>query len=164
MDNPTHRALCGLFGQFPNGAALCVKSLRWWPKKNTKTTLAAASADSHLQIEYDAQHSRVIVGPTQIVARHLLCQMQGIDRGDEWLFKKAVPKVDEHKKTDHRSPKSPDPRRAGRLTQKSKSTSFDPAVKTPGRSRFIAILDELHLMAGGILAATGDRQNPDGAG
>jgi len=69
----------------------------------------------------------------------LLCPNAGNVEADEWLKRQ----VDEHKRL---IPPIhyPDPRRGRPLNANAKSTSFDRAVKQPGRSRF-AILDELHL-------------------
>lgn len=112
------------------------------PKKNGKTTNAAAIGLVALQMNTTPNIKGIVVGPTQAVADTCFGQMQAMIAADPWLSKRF--KVDEHKKqiTDI----FPDPVTGRPMNAKLKVTSFDPAVTTGGIPAF-AILDELHVMA-----------------
>lgn len=112
------------------------------PKKNGKTTNAAAIGLVALQMNTVPNIKGVVVGPTQSVADTCFGQMQAMIAADDWLSDRF--KVNEHKKeiTDI----YPDPATGRPMNAKLKVTSFDPAVTTGGIPAF-AILDELHVMA-----------------
>lgn len=112
------------------------------PKKNGKTTNAAALGLVALQLNTTPNIKGVIVGPTQAVADTCFGQMEAMIAADPWLARRF--KVDPHKKqiTDI----YPDPATGRPMNAKLKVTSFDPAVTTGGIPAF-AILDELHVMA-----------------
>lgn len=124
------------------GARRVGEILNLVPKKNGKTTNAAAIGLVALQMNTTPNIKGVVVGPTQSVAETCFGQMQAMIAADPWLTKRF--KVDEHKKqiTDI----YPDPVTGRPMNAKLKVTSFDPAVTTGGIPAF-AILDELHVMA-----------------
>ncbi|PZX19809.1 phage terminase large subunit-like protein [Palleronia aestuarii] len=112
------------------------------PKKNAKTTNAAALGLVAMQMNTVPNIDGVIIGPTQEVADKCFAQAQAMIEADDWLKKRF--RVQEHRKTIidlHRDPKTGRP-----LNAKLKVKSFDPAVVTGGIPAF-AILDEIHVMA-----------------
>jgi phage terminase large subunit-like protein len=112
------------------------------PKKNGKTTNAAALGLIALMMNTRPNIDGMIVGPTQEVAEKCFEQAVAMIRADEYLNRRF--RVVEHKKTiidEH-----VDPETGVRMNAKLKIKSFDPKVVTGSIPAF-AILDELHVMA-----------------
>ena len=112
------------------------------PKKNSKTTNAAALGLIALLMNSRPNIDGVIIGPTQEVADKCFAQAAGMIEADPYLRKRF--KIIEHKKTIldlHR-----DEETGVRMNAKLKIKSFDPKVVTGSIPAF-AIIDELHLMA-----------------
>ncbi|RNF32942.1 terminase large subunit [Paracoccus methylarcula] len=112
------------------------------PKKNSKTTNAAALGLIALLMNRRPNIDGVIIGPTQEVADKCFAQAAGMIDADPYLRKRF--KVIEHKKTIldlHQ-----DEETGVKMNAKLKIKSFDPKVVTGSIPAF-AILDELHLMA-----------------
>ena len=112
------------------------------PKKNAKTTNAAAIGLVALMMNQTPNIDGVIIGPTQEVADKCFAQACAMIEVDDYLRRRF--KVIDHKKTiidREMDEKSGRPRNA-RLKVK----SFDPKVVTGSIPAF-AILDELHVMA-----------------
>lgn len=112
------------------------------PKKNGKTTNAAAIGLVAMQMNTTPNIDGVVIGPTQEVADKCFSQMAAMIAADEWLTKRFH--VVTHKKTI--IDRFPDPVTGRPLNAKLKVKSFDPSVVTGGIPAF-AILDELHVMA-----------------
>lgn len=112
------------------------------PKKNSKTTNAAALGLIALLMNRRPNIDGVIIGPTQEVADKCFAQAAGMIEADPYLRRRF--KVIEHKKTIldlHQ-----DEETGVRMNAKLKIKSFDPKVVTGSIPAF-AIIDELHLMA-----------------
>jgi phage terminase large subunit-like protein len=118
------------------------------PKKNAKTTNAAALGLVALQMNTTPNIEGVIIGPTQKVADKCFAQMAAMIAADPWLEKRF--KVIEHRK--RIVDLFPDPKTGRPLNAVLEVKSFDPAVVTGGIPAF-AILDELHVMAAAPYAA-----------
>ncbi|MFG6514429.1 terminase large subunit [Sulfitobacter sp. TB366] len=118
------------------------------PKKNAKTTNAAALGLVALQMNTTPNIDGVIIGPTQAVAEKCFAQMAGMIAADEWLSKRF--KVIEHKMSIKDI--SPDPETGRPMNAILRVRSFDPKVVTGSIPAF-AILDELHVMAAAHYAA-----------
>jgi phage terminase large subunit-like protein len=112
------------------------------PKKNAKTTNAAALGLVALQMNTTPNIEGLIIGPTQNVANKCFAQMVGMIEADPWLKKRF--KVVEHKK--QIVDLFPDPETGRPLNAVLSVKSFDPAVLT-GVIPAFAIVDELHVMA-----------------
>lgn len=112
------------------------------PKKNSKTTNAAALGLIALLMNRRPNIDGVIIGPTQEVADKCFAQAAGMIDADPYLRKRF--KVIEHKKTILDLHKDEDT--GVKLNAKLKIKSFDPKVVTGSIPAF-AIIDELHLMA-----------------
>lgn len=112
------------------------------PKKNSKTTNAAALGLIALLMNRRPNIDGVIIGPTQEVADKCFAQAAGMIEADPYLRKRF--KVIEHKKTILDLHK--DEETGVRMNAKLKIKSFDPKVVTGSIPAF-AIIDELHLMA-----------------
>ncbi|TPW28602.1 terminase large subunit [Martelella alba] len=112
------------------------------PKKNSKTTNAAALGLIAMMMNRRPNVDGVIIGPTQEVADKCFAQASGMIAADTYLSRRF--KVIEHKKTIIDRHKDPDTGVA--LNTKLKIKSFDPKVVTGSIPAF-AIIDELHLMA-----------------
>lgn len=112
------------------------------PKKNSKTTNAAALGLIALLMNRRPNIDGVIIGPTQEVAEKCFAQAAGMIDADPYLRKRF--KVIEHKKTILDLHK--DEETGVRMNAKLKIKSFDPKVVTGSIPAF-AIIDELHLMA-----------------
>ncbi|WP_411838582.1 terminase large subunit [Paracoccus sp. ME4] len=112
------------------------------PKKNSKTTNAAALGLIALLMNRRPNIDGVIIGPTQEVADKCFAQASGMIEADPYLRRRF--KVIDHKKTIldlHQ-----DEETGVRMNAKLKIKSFDPKVVTGSIPAF-AIIDELHLMA-----------------
>ena len=112
------------------------------PKKNSKTTNAAALGLVALLMNRRPNIDGVIIGPTQEVADKCFAQATGMIDADPYLRRRF--KVIEHKKTIidlHQ-----DEETGVRMNARLKIKSFDPKVVTGSIPAF-AIIDELHLMA-----------------
>uniref|UniRef100_A4WTC9 Phage Terminase n=1 Tax=Cereibacter sphaeroides (strain ATCC 17025 / ATH 2.4.3) TaxID=349102 RepID=A4WTC9_CERS5 len=112
------------------------------PKKNSKTTNAAALGLIALLMNRRPNIDGVIIGPTHEVAQKCFDQAAGMIEADPYLRKRF--KVIEHKKTILDLHK--DESTGTRMNAKLKIKSFDPKVVTGSIPAF-AIIDELHLMA-----------------
>lgn len=112
------------------------------PKKNSKTTNAAALGIVALMMNSRPNVDGVIIGPTQEVADKCFAQMQGMITADEYLSKRF--RVVEHKKTIIDLHRDPDTLVSRNVRLKVKS--FDKKVVV-GSIPFIAIIDELHEMS-----------------
>ncbi|SMO79114.1 terminase large subunit [Paracoccus laeviglucosivorans] len=112
------------------------------PKKNSKTTNAAALGLVAMMMNRRPNIDGVIIGPTQEVAEKCFAQAAGMIAADPYLTKRF--KVIEHKKTILDLHKDEDT--GVRMNAKLKIKSFDPKVVTGSIPAF-AIIDELHLMA-----------------
>lgn len=112
------------------------------PKKNSKTTNAAALGLIAMLMNRRPNIDGAIIGPTQEVAEKCLAQATGMIEADPYLRKRF--KVIEHKKTILDLHK--DEETGVRMNAKLKIKSFDPKVVTGSIPAF-AIIDELHLMA-----------------
>ncbi|PIL11686.1 terminase [Puniceibacterium antarcticum] len=112
------------------------------PKKNAKTTNAAALGLVAMQMNTTPNIEGVIIGPTQKVAETCFAQAAAMIEADEWLRKRF--KVIEHRK--QIKDLFPDPKTGRPLNAVLEVKSFDPAVVTGGIPAF-AIMDELHVMA-----------------
>lgn len=112
------------------------------PKKNGKTTNAAAMGIVALQMNTTPNIDGVIIGPTQSIADKCFTQMCAMIDADDYLRERF--KVIQHTRTIIDLYKS---KHTGRpLNAKLVVKSFDPAVVTGSVPAF-AILDELHVMA-----------------
>lgn len=112
------------------------------PKKNSKTTNAAALGLIAMMMNRRPNIDGIIIGPTQEVADKCFAQAVGMIEADPYLSKRF--KVIDHKKTIvdlHQ-----DEETGVRMNAKLKIKSFDPKVVTGSIPAF-AIIDELHLMA-----------------
>ncbi len=112
------------------------------PKKNSKTTNAAALGLVAMLMNRRPNIDGVIIGPTQAVADKCFAQAAGMIDADTYLRRRF--KVIEHQKTIIDLHK--DEETGIRLNAKLKIKSFDPKVVTGSIPAF-AIIDELHLMA-----------------
>lgn len=112
------------------------------PKKNSKTTNAAALGLIALMMNRRPNIDGVIIGPTQEVAEKCFAQAVGMIEADPYLSKRF--KVIDHKKTILDLHQDEDT--GIRMNAKLKIKSFDPKVVTGSIPAF-AIIDELHLMA-----------------
>jgi phage terminase large subunit-like protein len=112
------------------------------PKKNSKTTNAAALGLIALMMNRRPNIDGVIIGPTQEVADKCFSQAVGMIEADAYLSKRF--KVIAHKKTILDLHQDEDT--GVRMNAKLKIKSFDPKVVTGSIPAF-AIIDELHLMA-----------------
>lgn len=112
------------------------------PKKNSKTTNAAALGIIALLMNRRPNIDGVIIGPTQEVAEKCFAQAVGMIEADPYLRRRF--KVVEHTKTIKDLHVDEDT--GVRMNAKLKIKSFDPKVVTGSIPAF-AILDELHLMA-----------------
>ncbi|CZT36146.1 terminase large subunit [Rhizobium sp. 9140] len=112
------------------------------PKKNGKTTNAAALGLIALMMNTRPNIDGMIVGPTQEVAEKCFEQAVAMIKADEYLDRRF--KVIDHKKTI--VDQHVDPETGVRMNAKLKIKSFDPKVVTGSIPAF-AILDELHVMA-----------------
>ncbi|MEI4488988.1 terminase TerL endonuclease subunit [Frigidibacter sp. MR17.14] len=112
------------------------------PKKNSKTTNAAALGIIALLMNRRPNIDGVIIGPTQEVADKCFAQAVGMIEADGYLRRRF--KVIEHKKTIVDLHEDEDT--GVRMNAKLKIKSFDPKVVTGSIPAF-AIIDELHLMA-----------------
>lgn len=112
------------------------------PKKNGKTTNAAALGIIALLMNRRPNVDGVIVGPTQEVADKCFAQASAMIEADPYLKRRL--KVIDHKKTI--IDRHVDPATGVRMNAKLKIKSFDPKVVTGSIPAF-AILDELHVMA-----------------
>lgn len=112
------------------------------PKKNSKTTNAAALGLICLLMNKTPNVDGVIIGPTQEVASKCFDQAAGMIDADPYLRRRF--KVIAHKKTILDMHQDEDT--GVRMNAKLKIKSFDPKVVTGSIPAF-AIIDELHLMA-----------------
>lgn len=112
------------------------------PKKNSKTTNAAALGLVAMLMNRRPNIDGVIIGPTQEVAAKCFAQAAGMIDADPYLRRRF--RVIEHQKTIIDLHK--DEETGVRLNAKLKIKSFDPKVVTGSIPAF-AIIDELHLMA-----------------
>ena len=112
------------------------------PKKNSKTTNAAALGIVALLMNRTPNIDGVIIGPTQEVADKCFAQATAMIEADEYLRRRF--KIVEHKKTI--IDLHVDETTGIRMNAKLKIKSFDPKVVTGSIPAF-AILDELHVMA-----------------
>ena len=112
------------------------------PKKNGKTTNAAALGLIALMMNTRPNIDGMIVGPTQEVAEKCFEQAVAMIKADDYLDRRF--KVIDHKKTI--VDQHVDPDTGVRMNAKLKIKSFDPKVVTGSIPAF-AILDELHVMA-----------------
>lgn len=112
------------------------------PKKNSKTTNAAALGLVAMQMNGRPNIDGVIVGPTQEVADKCFAQACGMIEADPYLSKRFH--VVDHKKTIIDLYR--DPETGVRMNAKLKIKSFDLKVVTGSIPAF-AIIDELHVMA-----------------
>lgn len=112
------------------------------PKKNAKTTYAAALGIVGLLMNVRPNVDGVIIGPTQEVSDKCFSQAAGMIEADPYLARRF--KVIEHKKTILDLARDPETR--VRRNAKLKVKSFDKKVVT-GSIPFLAIVDELHEMA-----------------
>ncbi|WP_426229302.1 terminase large subunit [Pararhizobium sp. DWP3-4] len=112
------------------------------PKKNGKTTNAAALGLIALMMNTRPNIDGMIVGPTQEVAEKCFEQAVAMIKADDYLDRRF--KVIDHKKTI--VDQHVDPETGVRMNAKLKIKSFDPKVVTGSIPAF-AILDELHVMA-----------------
>lgn len=112
------------------------------PKKNGKTTNAAALGLIALMMNTRPNVDGIIVGPTQEVAQKCFEQASAMIKADEYLDRRF--KVIDHKKTI--LDQHVDPETGVRMNAKLKIKSFDPKVVTGSIPAF-AIIDELHVMA-----------------
>lgn len=112
------------------------------PKKNSKTTNAAALGLIAMMMNRRPNIDGIIIGPTQEVADKCFAQAVGMIEADPYLLKRFH--VIEHKKTI--VDRHQDEDTGVRMNAKLKIKSFDPKVVTGSIPAF-AIIDELHLMA-----------------
>lgn len=112
------------------------------PKKNSKTTNAAALGLIAMMMNRRPNIDGIIIGPTQEVADKCFAQAVGMIEADPYLSKRF--KVIQHKKTILDLHQDEDT--GVRMNAKLKIKSFDPKVVTGSIPAF-AIIDELHLMA-----------------
>lgn len=112
------------------------------PKKNGKTTNAAALGLIALMMNRRPNVDGIIVGPTQEVADKCFAQAAAMIAADPYLSRRF--KVKEHIKTI--IDLHVDPVTGVQMNAKLKIKSFDPKVVTGSIPAF-AILDELHVMA-----------------
>jgi len=112
------------------------------PKKNSKTTNAAALGLIAMMMNSRPNIDGVIIGPTQEVADKCFAQAVGMIEADAYLRKRF--KVIEHKKTI--LDRHEDEETGVRMNARLKIKSFDPKVVTGSIPAF-AIIDELHVMA-----------------
>ncbi|MDF2994666.1 MAG: Terminase [Xanthobacteraceae bacterium] len=112
------------------------------PKKNGKTTNAAALGLIALMMNRRPNIDGVIIGPTQEVADKCFMQACAMIEADAYLSRRF--KVIDHKKTI--VDLHVDERTGVRMNARLKIKSFDPKVVTGSIPAF-AILDELHVMA-----------------
>jgi len=112
------------------------------PKKNAKTTNAAALGLIALMMNRRPNIDGIIIGPTQAVADKCFAQAVGMIEADPYLRKRF--KVIAHKQTilDLHE----DEETGVRMNAKLMIKSFDPKVVTGSIPAF-AIIDELHVMA-----------------
>lgn len=129
------------------GARLVGEVLNLVPKKNSKTTNAAAIGLVAMLMNRRPNIDGVIIGPTQEVAQKCFDQAAAMIRADKYLERRF--KVIEHQKTivDLSTDEN-----GVRLNAKLKIKSFDPKIVTGSIPAF-AILDELHVMAESAHAA-----------
>ncbi|MDI3335875.1 terminase large subunit [Defluviimonas aestuarii] len=112
------------------------------PKKNGKTTNAAALGLVAMMMNRRPNVDGVIIGPTQEVAEKCFAQACAMIEADDYLSRRF-------KIVTHRSmiiDNHVDPETGVRMNAKLKIKSFDPKVVTGSIPAF-AILDELHVMA-----------------
>jgi phage terminase large subunit-like protein len=112
------------------------------PKKNGKTTNAAALGLIALMMNRRPNIDGVIIGPTQEVADKCFMQACAMIEADPYLSRRF--KIVDHKKTI--IDRHVDPETGIRMNARLKIKSFDPKVVTGSIPAF-AILDELHVMA-----------------
>lgn len=112
------------------------------PKKNSKTTNAAALGLIAMMMNRRPNIDGIIIGPTQEVADKCFAQAVGMIEADPYLTARF--KVIDHKKTI--LDRHQDEETGVRMNAKLKIKSFDPKVVTGSIPAF-AIIDELHLMA-----------------
>jgi phage terminase large subunit-like protein len=112
------------------------------PKKNGKTTNAAALGLIAMMMNRTPNVDGVIIGPTQEVAEKCFAQASAMIEADPYLKKRF--RIVGHRSTiiDNHV----DPETKVRMNAKLKIKSFDPKVVTGSIPAF-AILDELHVMA-----------------
>ncbi|MEO8531294.1 MAG: terminase large subunit, partial [Deltaproteobacteria bacterium] len=130
------------------GARLVGEIFNLVPKKNSKTTNAAAIGLVALMMNRRPNIDGVIIGPTQEVAQKCFDQAAAMIRADAYLVRRF--KIIEHQKTI--IDLSVDEDTGIRLNAKLKIKSFDPKIVTGSIPAF-AILDELHVMAESAHAA-----------
>ncbi len=106
------------------------------PKKNSKTTNAAALALVTLLLNTRPRGEVILVGPTQDIANRLFAQAQGMIEADEDGYLQTRFHIREHLK------KIVDRTNKGALVVK----TFDMTVMT-GALAIAVILDELHIMS-----------------
>ena len=112
------------------------------PKKNGKTTIAAALGLVALQMNTTPNIEGVIIGPTQKVAEKCFAQARGMIEADPYLSRRFQVIDHRHKIVDL----YPDPETGRKLNAVLEIKSFDLKVVTGGIPAF-AIIDELHVMA-----------------
>lgn len=112
------------------------------PKKNAKTTLAAALGIVWLVINRIPNVSGVIIGPTQDIADTCFSAAAAMISLDDYLARRF--KVIDHKKLIQDLHTDPETR--VRMNTKLRIKSFDPKVVT-GTIPAFSVLDELHVMA-----------------
>lgn len=144
VDRPTMAVAAGewqrdivrvIFGSLIDGIRHVPELFVMVPKKNSKTTGAAAIALTGLLMNKRPRAEFIYVGPTQEVADLAFNQTVGMIEADEYLVKRFH--IAYHTKT------ITDRRNKARLKVK----TFDMKVVTGSKPSFI-LLDELHLMAG----------------
>ncbi|WP_282029252.1 terminase large subunit [Paracoccus marcusii] len=112
------------------------------PKKNSKTTNAAALGIIALLMNQTPNIDGIIIGPTQAVAVKCFAQAAGMIEADPYLRRRF--KVSDHNKTI--TDLHQDEETGVRMNATLQIKSFDPKVVTGGIPAF-AIIDELHVMA-----------------
>lgn len=112
------------------------------PKKNGKTTNAAALGIIAMMMNRRPNVDGLIIGPTQEVAEKCFAQASAMIEADEYLSRRF--KVIEHRATI--VDLHVDQATGVRMNTRLKIKSFDPKVVTGSIPAF-AILDELHVMA-----------------
>lgn len=112
------------------------------PKKNAKTTFAAALGLVALQMNRRPNIDGLIIGPTQQVAEKCFAQACGMIEADAYLRKRF--KIVQHKMTIIDLYR--DPETGVQMNAKLQIKSFDLKVVT-GTIPAFAIIDELHVMA-----------------
>ncbi len=130
------------------GHRACREVFNLIPKKNSKTTNAAALGIVALLMNDTPNITGLIVGPTMSVAQTCFQQVKGMIEADEYLKKRF--KIQDHKQTI--TDISKDPKTGNPLNAKLVIKAFDVKVLTGGIP-FFAIIDELHVMSQNVNAS-----------